>query len=186
MSYYTGIYVDTEIMLKPIEEANAHAIFELVEQSRQHLSRWLPWVEYNTHLNHTRQFIRGVLAKKNWGEQAVYVIWYANTIAGIIDLHGIDANNRKANIGYWLGHRFTGLGIMTRACKGLIDTAFGFYDFNRVVIKCATENRQSCAIPEKLHFTLEGIERQSEWLNGCFVDLKVYSILHAEWKERYG
>lgn len=183
MSQYIRISVDNEIELRPIEPANAAALFAMVEAGRDYLAEWLPWVMYSQTANQTEQFIRQVLAKKNRNEQAVYAIWYHKQIVGLIDLHGIDTYNRKAYIGYWLGQQWQGKGIMSRACSGLIDTAFQFYDLNRIAIRCAVGNYKSSAIPIKLGFTYEGTEREAEWLNGQFVNLRVYSMLRKEWKK---
>jgi ribosomal-protein-serine acetyltransferase len=49
---------------------------------------------------------------------------------------------------------------------------------------CATENEKSCAVPERLGFRREGIERQAEWLYDHFVDHAVYSALASEWPTR--
>jgi ribosomal-protein-serine acetyltransferase len=63
--------------------------------------------------------------------------------------------------------------------------AFGELGLNRVVISCATENEKSCAIPERLGFRREGIERQAEWLYYRFVDHVTYSALASEWPRRH-
>ncbi|MCL6516796.1 MAG: GNAT family N-acetyltransferase [Alicyclobacillus sp.] len=41
-------------------------------------------------------------------------------------------NNRRTSIGYWLGEQFQGRGIMTTACRTMIDIAFHEYKLNRV------------------------------------------------------
>ena len=55
-------------------------------------------------------------------------------------------------IGYWLGEQFQGKGIMTAACRVLVNYAFNEFKLHRVEIKCATGNTKSCAIPERLLF----------------------------------
>jgi ribosomal-protein-serine acetyltransferase len=66
----------------------------------------------------------------------------------------------------------------------LVEHAFGELDLNRVVISCATENKKSCAIPERLGFRQEGIQRQAEWLYDRFVDHAVYATLASAWRKR--
>src|SRR3712207_6857835 len=51
---------------------------------------------------------------------------------------------------------------------------------NRVSIACATENKKSCAIPERLGFRREGVQRQAEWLYDHFVDHVIYAALRSE------
>jgi ribosomal-protein-serine acetyltransferase len=88
-------------------------------------------------------------------------------------------------LGYWLGEEYQGKGLVTAACRALVEHAFGELGLNRVVISCATENEKSCAIPERLGFRREGIERQAEWLYDHFVDHVTYSALASEWLTRH-
>src|SRR3712207_9579419 len=53
---------------------------------------------------------------------------------------------------------------------------------NRVGIACAVENEKSCAIPERLGFRNEGVQRQAEWLYDRFVDHVGYAVLASEWR----
>lgn len=69
---------------------------------------------------------------------------------------------------------------MTASCRALINRAFGELDLHRVMILCATENRRSRAIPERLGFTLEGVAREAEWLYDHFVDLAIYGLLRTD------
>ena len=69
-------------------------------------------------------------------------------------------------------------------CRALVDHAFEEFGLNRVSIACATENKRSCAIPERLSFQREGIQRQAEWLYDHFVDHVVYATLASEWQKR--
>jgi ribosomal-protein-serine acetyltransferase len=73
---------------------------------------------------------------------------------------------------------------VTAACRALVDHAFEELGLNRVSIACATENKESCAILERLGFRREGIVRQAEWLYDHFVDHVVYATLASEWQTR--
>src|SRR3712207_8949375 len=53
---------------------------------------------------------------------------------------------------------------------------------NRVGIACAVENEKSCAIPERLGFRNEGVQRQAEWLYDRFVDHVGYAVLAKDRK----
>jgi RimJ/RimL family protein N-acetyltransferase len=77
-------------------------------------------------------------------------IWYEGRLAGVIGYHALDWENRTTEVGYWLGEEQQGKGLVTAACRALVDHAFGELGLNRVVISCATENKKSCAIPERL------------------------------------
>jgi len=55
-----------------------------------------------------------------------------------------------------------------------------------VEIRCATGNTRSCAIPERLNFTREGLLRQSERVNDRWVDLVVWGMIEEQWQAHSG
>ena len=174
--------IDDEVELRLFEERHAEQFYALTEQNRAHLRAWLPWVDGTTSPEDTRAFIKGALQQfaHNNGFQAG--IWVAGAPAGAIGFHYLDWTNRKTELGYWLGDAFQGRGVMTRACRALVDYAFDELDLQRVEIRCAVENMRSRAIPERLDFRQEGVLRQAEWLYDHFVDVVVYSVLAREWR----
>ncbi len=180
-----SLRIDDEIVLKILEPENADLLFALVDSNRLYLRQWLPWVDTNTKLENSKQFILSTQEqlKLNFGFQCS--IWFRGAFAGIIGFHGIDWMNRNVEIGYWLGEEFQGHGIMTKACRALVDYAFYEYQLNRVQIRCATGNKKSNAIIERLGFIKEGTIRQAEFLYDHYVDLFVYGMTADEWKARF-
>ena len=170
---------DTE--LRMLEEQHAQELFELTEGSREHLRKWLPWVDATTSVDVTKDFILKALEQYEKTGAVNAGIWYKGRLAGVISFVMTDLYNRNTWIGYWLGERYQGKGLMTAACRIMLATAFEEMGLNRVEIRAATENNRSRAIPEGLGFRLEGILRQSAWLNDHFQDMAVYSLLRQEW-----
>ncbi|MDQ0198274.1 GNAT family N-acetyltransferase [Neobacillus ginsengisoli] len=52
------------------------------------------------------------------------LILYEGEIAGTIGFNQLNKTSRIGVIGYWLGEKFQGKGIMTRALKSFIDYGF--------------------------------------------------------------
>jgi ribosomal-protein-serine acetyltransferase len=71
---------------------------------------------------------------------------------------------------------------VTAACRSQVDHTLGELGLNRVSIACATENKKSCAIPKRLGFRREGVQRQAEWLYDRFVDRVVDAALASKWQ----
>ena len=155
--------VDDDILLKNLEPDNADSLFALIDSNRLYLRRWLPWVDTNTTIENSKLFILSTMEqnKLNLGFQCG--IWFRGVLAGIIGFHGIDWMNRNVEIGYWLGEEFQGHGIITKACRILVDYAFSGYKLNRVQIRSAAGNKKSIAIIERLGFIKEGHTRQAEF-----------------------
>ncbi|MGM8214994.1 GNAT family N-acetyltransferase [Bacillaceae bacterium W0354] len=174
--------IDHDLQLRLIDTGDAEELFQLTNQSRDHLREWLPWLDSTTKIVDTLNFIRH--CKKEYAESRGLncVILYKGKIAGVIGYNSIDWTNQIAYIGYWLGEGFQGHGIMTRAVQTLTDYAFNELKLNKVDIRAAEGNLKSRAIPERLGFVQEGRIRQGEWLYDHFVDHVVYGMLASEWK----
>ena len=175
--------IDDKIKLKMLDLQDSEQLFELTVGSKDSLREWLPFIDYTKTVDETKNFIRSTMKQfsENNGIQAG--IWYEGNLAGVIGFHKIDWNNKSTSIGYWLGDKFVGNGLMTNAVKAFVNYALIDLGLNRVEIRAAVENKKSRAIPERLGFTHEGTIRQSEWLYDHYVDHEVYGILASEWKK---
>lgn len=173
--------IDDDIVLQLLEENHAGELFALTERSRDHLRRWLPWVDATQTVEDSRNFIVKSLEQYNRNEAMNAGIWYHGKLAGIISFARLDLHNKNAMIGFWIGKEYEGKGLMTRSCKALIEKGFGEMGLNRIELTAALENRRSRAIPERLGFQLEGVLRQSTWLYDHFQDMAIYSLLRSEW-----
>ena len=111
----------------------------------------------------------------------MYAIWYNMEFSGLIGFKDTDWANNKTELGYWLAEKMQGKGIITRCSSALVKYAFKKLGMNRIQIKVAKGNEKSEAIPARLGFQLEGIERQGELLNGKYHDLEVFSLLKTDY-----
>lgn len=170
------------LSLSLLEERHAIELWQLIDRNRAHLRQWMPWLDWNTSEADSRAFVRGSLERFAVGNGFDAGIWFEGVLAGVIGLHYINLNSRKTEIGYWLGQEFTGHGLMTKTCAAILEHCFEDLKLHRVELGCATQNSKSCAIPERLGFTLEGTARDTEWLYDHFVSHKRYGLLESEWR----
>lgn len=174
--------VDDEIEIRSLDESDTETVFALVDRNREHLRRWLIWVDRSGSPDVTRQFIKDSKRSYENKEAMSAGIWFNGQLAGAIGVVHYDWYNRKLELGYWISTDHEGKGIVTRAVSAMIDDAFNNLGLNRVEIHCASENIRSRAIPERLGFRQDGILRESSLLNDEFVDKVVYSMLASEWE----
>lgn len=182
MSELRVIPMADNIHLREISEADALAIFELVDKNRARLGRWMPWVEATNGPEDTAAFARHTQRERERTGALQCGIWIEKELAGIIGQHLIDWQHKSTSLGYWLGLEHEGKGLMTKACKEMIDHCFKQNELNRVEIAAASQNRKSRAIAERLGFTHEGRLRQKELVGQTFLDHEVYSLLRSEWE----
>ena len=171
------------IELRLLEERHAAVVFDRIHRDRAYLREWLPFVDATVAEDDTLAFIRSALAKFSSNDGFAAGIWGEQFI-GVIGTKKIDWLNRKVEVGYWLGREFQGRGIMTDACRVVVNHLLCGLELNRVEIQCATGNKKSAAIPRRLGFALEGTRREAELVNGKFLDLLFFSMLRKEWVVR--
>jgi ribosomal-protein-serine acetyltransferase len=168
------------IWLRAVNEEDADELYAVVAQSRDYLSRWMPWAAGQT-LDGTLEFIRQARkqAADNLGFQRAMTD--QGRIVGTIGFHRVDWEHRLTSIGYWIARDAQGRGIVTRSVRALTNHAFDAWLLNRVEIRAGVENVRSRAVPERLGFVQEGVLREAELVGDRFVDHAVYSLLAREW-----
>lgn len=174
------IRVNDKIRLEKIKLSMAQVIFDTIDRDRKYLKEWLPFVESSRQISDTESFIKSVISDRN-KKDAIYCIWYKEEFAGLIGFKDTDWVNRKTEIGYWLAKQMQGRGIVTSCVKKLIKYAFKSQKLNRIQIKVADKNLKSESIPICLGFKFEGMEREGELHSNKYLNLKVYSLLKADY-----
>jgi ribosomal-protein-serine acetyltransferase len=175
--------VTDEIEIRGFDLQEAATVYAAVERNRAYLREWLPWVDHTRSPEAIREFIRRTRIKFETGQAPDAGIWVNGAFSGSIGCHAVDWANRHTSIGYWIDAEQQGKGIMTRCCISVLNYLFEELMLHRVEIRCGTANFRSCAIPERLGFTREGVARQAEWVNDRWLDLVVWSMLAPEWKD---
>lgn len=177
--------IDQDIELKILEERHSEEDFQTIDNNRDYLRRWLPWVDNTRSVEDVKSFIKSCLGQFADKGEFTAGIWHKGNFAGVISYMDLDWSHKKVSIGYWLSPKYTGNGIMTKACKTMVDYAFSELKLHRVEIRCAEGNHKSRAIPERLGFIEEGVIREEEWLYDHYVSHIVYGMLDVEWERSF-
>jgi ribosomal-protein-serine acetyltransferase len=172
-----SFHVRDGLELGLLEEHHAEDLYAAVDMNRDYLRQWLPWVDVTHCASDTQQFIRTTAMEFASRSSIVTGIWWDSSLVGTIGLHKIDWLNRRAEIGYWIVEQAQMQGLVSCSVKAMLRYAFHDLGLNRVEIRCAAGNSRSCAVPERLGFCFEGVSRDGQWLNGKFVDLRIYAKL---------
>ena len=176
------IIIDEATRIELIEERHTQSIFDMVDENRNHLRPWLPFVDRMQTIEFAQNFVKGTMQRNMDGNEFAFVIIYYEKMVGRVGVYKIDNQNKIGEIGYWIVQNSQGKGIVTKSCKALIGFCFSDLQLNRIEIKCGTENIKSKTIPERLKFTKEGIIRQGELLYDKFIDLNLFSLLKNDAK----
>lgn len=177
------IQINDELFIRMLSGRDAKDLFQLTDGSRNYLKQWLPWVDATKEENDSMEFIQHTLKGYEQRISLTAGIFYQNGLVGVIGYNTLDFSNKIGSIGYWLGEQYQNKGIMTTAVRAVISYGFDNLQLNRIEIQCATENKKSQHIPERLGFTKEGCLKQSECLYNRFVDHYLYRMLAEEWED---
>ena len=121
------------------------------------------WIKHNSKLDKSKN-------KK----EINFAIEIDNGVVGGIGLMHI-TKNHKAEIGYWLGKKYWGKGIMTEAIKIVLDYAFNQINLKRIYAKVFIKNKPSVRILEKNKFKLEGILKKELSKKDKLFDVYIYA-----------
>ena len=170
------------VEMRQFEPGDAETVFAIVDRNREYLRQWLPWVDGSRSPEDIRQFMVRAQAQFEAGQGPNVGVWVEGVFAGNVGCHPIDWAHRSCSLGYWIDAAQQGKGTITRCSAAMLDYLFDELRLHRVEIRCGTGNTRSCAIPERLGFTREGLLREAEWVNDRWVDLLVWGMLEPEWR----
>ncbi|MBF0707411.1 GNAT family N-acetyltransferase [Alkalihalobacillus hwajinpoensis] len=175
--------INDDLYLRMYTIDDAEALYHLIDESRDYLKEWLAWVDYNTDIEASREFIQSTLkgVSETGGYPKTLGMFYKGELAGTVGFNEVNRTHKYATIGYWLSEKFQKKGIVTEACRGMINLGFNEIGLNRIEIRAASGNKKSQAVPERLGFTKEAVVREAELVNGQFYDHIVYGMLAREW-----
>jgi ribosomal-protein-serine acetyltransferase len=165
--------------LRPLEGGDAVELDALVKANPD-LEEWMPWAEEQD-LAGTERFIADVEQQRRNNNGFQVAIAPDGPIIGVVGFHSVDWINRTTSIGYWLSASARGRGVMTTAVRALVEHAFDEWNLHRIEIHCAPDNHRSRAIPKRLGFREEATLRETELIDGRYLDSVVYGLLEGEW-----
>ncbi|WP_326822854.1 GNAT family N-acetyltransferase [Streptosporangium sp. NBC_01756] len=139
-----------EVTLRRWQQEDFEVLFQLIEESLEHLRPWMPWVA-----GHSRQATADFLAccGPQWdsGEAYNYAIAYRSAIVGSCSVFG-SADSGGREIGYWLHPTATGCGLATLAATLLAEQAFILPSVAYVEIVHDVANAASGAVARRAGF----------------------------------
>ena len=149
---------DYSLVLRRWQIDDAPDIFKAVDKDRNHLEKWLPWVQDTRSVDNSLNFIRGSVAAFENGTKYEYGIFLRpikdNTKWLLIGAIGVFSRSMEEvlELGYWLSKGMEGNGIVTFAVKTLMEEAKESLGVSRFFIMSHVDNWKSRRIPERLGF----------------------------------
>jgi len=122
------------------------------------------------------EFIKMILSQEN--PKTILAICVDGKAVGSIGIIlGKDVERITAELGYWLGKKYWGKGIMTQAIKQMTEYAFENFPIHKIFATPFDFNIGSQKVLQKAGFKREAILKQHAIKNGKIIDLHYYSLI---------
>ena len=123
------------------------------------------------------------LPETNEGRRWAIVDKSSGVVLGSCGYHNVKADHKRAEVGYEIGQKYWGQGVMQEVMRAVLQHCFETLGFNRIEAFVTAGNSRSVQTLEKLGFKAEGVLREYEYTKGGFQDQVVLALLRREWKQ---
>lgn len=112
----------------------------------------------------------------NFAIQYKYNPEAVNRLVGTISLKNIDSDNKKANMGYWIGEQYWGNGIATESVELVINYAFSVLGLEEICTFVYSENKASIRVLEKNGMTKKEEVNEYNKMSGRYKNTIKFAI----------
>ncbi|MFK4068199.1 GNAT family N-acetyltransferase [Streptomyces sp. NPDC029674] len=170
-----------QAQLRPLEPWQAPEFLAHIDRARPTVDPWIPWATFSTDLDSATATLQRYADRLAADGGRIYGIWLDGTLVGGVMFTRFDADTGVCEIGCWLERTAEGRGLVTRACRELIDWAFRERGMSRVEWWAGAGNTRSTEAARRLGMTREGVLRRRYPYRGERQDSEVWSVLREEW-----
>ncbi|MDD5417332.1 MAG: GNAT family N-acetyltransferase [Candidatus Nanoarchaeia archaeon] len=178
-----AILESERLILRPVKLSDADAVYE--HAKHRVISRYTSNIPYPYPKESAKPFLRKCLKKLKDNEEYTFAMVPKNkkTLIGIVSLH-LKWENKRAELGYWLGKKYWGNGYMPETVKTILDFGFNKLKLNKIYARAFVVNSASKRVLEKSGFKKEGTLQQHYFKNGRFYDAYSFSITKSQYKTK--
>ena len=108
----------TAVSIRPYQPSDAEKLYEAAKESVAELQPFLPWCHPKYLIDEARSWIQLQVEQFRFGKEYQFVVVSTEgRFLGGCGLNGIDQENRRANLGYWIRSSETRRGAATAATR---------------------------------------------------------------------
>lgn len=169
-----------ELLMKSHSLATAPIIFQAIDEDRERLREFLPWVDGTGAVQDTLEFIQLSHEKRASFELFDYGLYNTrNEYCGSFGIHNLKWEHRRCEFGFWLRKTAEGQGLIQKALD-LVEPLCFQMGFHRLEIRCSARNQRSAKVAQRRGYTLDGRLREDSIELEVFRDTLIYSLLSTD------
>jgi len=172
--------IETErLVLRLVRKDDLPDLFVVNSDSK--VFRYTPRVSWKTPADGRAWFSRIMAHRKNGATiQFVVVLRESDHPIGTFAVFNFDESVGSAEIGYVLGRKHWGKGLIKEALAAFVPFAFETLKLNRLEAELDPRNEASAKALERIGFTHEGIRRSNYFSKGEITDTGLYGMLSGD------
>ncbi len=166
--------------LRPLEVWHADEFAANMDRAREHIRPWVGQTFVTEGIPAARATLARYADETARDGARIFGIWSDGLLVGGAMFVAFSAAAGTCELGCWLEPAAEGHGLVTSACRALLDWAFDDRGIHRAEWRCRADNVRSAAVAERLGMTLEGVLRDACKVGDAFHDEQLWSILATE------
>ncbi|MFI5999837.1 GNAT family N-acetyltransferase [Streptomyces sp. NPDC051366] len=170
-----------DAQLFPLEVWHAEEFLAHMDRGREFIGEHIVLADYVTDLDSARGFLSTYAQKTAADGGRIYGIRVGGTLVGGVLFRTFDAESGNCEVGCWLEPTAAGRGLVSKACRVLIDWAFHERGMHRAEWHASSANKKSLAVAERLGMTREGVLREAYPYRGVRQNTEIWAVLAHEW-----
>lgn len=150
-------FIGDSIILEKLSEFHADDLYEVLDNNREHISKWLPWLTAEYTIDDLNEFIELKHEEFLNDENFPFVIIdkESDKILGSIEL--FKRNSGSMEFGYYLDKNTQGRGIISQAIALLEEFIFNETNIMRLNISTEVVNAKSAMVAKRNGYLFEGL-----------------------------
>ncbi len=169
------------VTLQAIKIGDVNKLYAIIRDSREHLEKWLPWVDFIQSLEDERHIIEQWIYDMQIRAAIHLSIKAEDEVVGMVSTGQIDWTNQRTSIGYWIKKESVRQNFASEATAILLTYLFDNLRLHRIFIQAATDNDASNGVIRKLGFKIEGVLRENERIKNRFLDHNIYGMTEMDY-----
>lgn len=184
LKHPTPVLESGKVILAPPLSRHFEEWATLRSASRSFLEPWEPvWTDDELTRATFRERCRRAKLDASNGTAHTFLVFdrISGKLAGGITLGNIRFGvSQSGQIGYWMGERFAGKGLMQDAVNCLVKHAFEKMSLHRLEAACIPGNERSSGVLRKCGFKQEGLLKSYLKINGQWQDHLLFARISGE------
>ena len=169
------------LALRPLGAADAAALLDAIEASREALKRRFRWPAAVISPEQCAEYVSRTIAREAEGKEIVRGAFSLKSgeLIGVGALQRLDENPGVAELSLWVRDDRTGKGYAKDLGQALIELAFKGR-VHRLYVRLDPANRNARQVIKRLGFKYEGLLRREKKLNGRWIDQECWGRLKED------